>query len=242
MSETTETCWWTVADLEVAYRPELDGAGTRLGPAFADCVRRHATKPRYEHAFEWCAGPGFIGFTLLARGIVDRLTLCDINPVAIDHVAHTVATQGLQDRVRYAVGADLSPLDHAERFDLVVANPPNFYALNPRHPRYAALHADLRPNDPEWRAHQAFYAGIAHFLTADAQLFISEVNPDDQAVFLPPDEPEPYDLRPRPATVDFQRMITAGGLELVGYEDYYLGRDGARLMMMISRPATPAAA
>lgn len=227
---------WTFDGLNVHYREELDGAGTRLAGAFVACVAEHSDKPVYDHAFEWCAGPGFIGFALLARGLCRRLTLCDVNPAAIECVRATVESAGLGDRVTYAAGPDLEPLDPAARFDLVVANPPNFFALNPRHPSYAALKDDLRPNDPGWRVHRAFYANVGRFLTADARLFVSEVNLFEATVFIPPDAPEPYDVRPRAAIDDFEPMIAAGGLETIATADYFTGRDGARLTMMIEKP------
>ena len=237
VSEPAGLRHWPAGDISVCYRDELDGAGSRLAPAFVDCVLQHSAKPVYEHAFEWCAGPGFIGFTLLARSVVRRLTLCDINPAAIDCVARTVAANGLAGQVRFAAGPDLDPLQPDEAFDLVVANPPNFYALNPRHPSVPRLAGDLRPNDPGWRVHRAFYAGIRRFLRADARMFISEVNGYDTEVFIPPSEPEPYDVRPRPAVHDFEQMIIDGGLVPVATVDYFTGRDGAELSMMISRPA-----
>lgn len=241
MSDTLAALTWPVGDWQVRYRPELDGAGSRIAPAFADCVAALATRPVYEHAFEWCAGPGFIGFTLLRRGLVRRLTLCDVNPAAIACVAATVEAHGLADRVRYAVGPDLTPLGPDDRFDLVVANPPNFYALNPRHPRYPALRDDLRPNDPGWRVHRAFYRGIAGHLTADAQLFVSEVNPHQARVFIPPEEAEPYDIRPRPAAEDLSALARAGGLAVQGFVPFFTGTDGAELEMMVSRPRAGAA-
>ena len=33
--------------------------------------------------FEWCAGPGFIGFALLADGLTGTLVLADVNPLAM---------------------------------------------------------------------------------------------------------------------------------------------------------------
>ncbi|MDB5071553.1 MAG: hypothetical protein JWM87_2664 [Candidatus Eremiobacteraeota bacterium] len=231
-----ELLTWTYGGVGVRYREELDGAGTRIGHAFVACVAERASKPVYDNAFEWCAGPGFIGFALLAQGLCRQLTLCDVNPAAIACVRETVRANGLAERVSFAAGRDLEPLDPGARFDLVVANPPNFFALNPRHPSYARLKDDLRPNDPDWRVHRTFYAGIRPFLTGDARLFISEVNPADATVFIPPDAPEPYDVRPRPAAADFATMIAAGGLELLETAEYFTGRDGARLAMMISRP------
>ena len=58
---------WPYRDLRVCYRPELDGGGTALARAFVEFVARRATRT-YAIAYEWCAGPAFIGFALLAEG------------------------------------------------------------------------------------------------------------------------------------------------------------------------------
>jgi hypothetical protein len=225
---------WTWRDLRVHYRPELDGAGSRLADAFVRFVREDGIGP-YGSAFEWCGGPGFIGFALLAEGLCQRLTLSDVNPAAVQCVARTVADNGLADRVGVYLGDNLAPLPLSERFDLVVSNPPNFYDLNTRHPRGAALKHDLRPNDPQWRLHRDFYAGIHRHLAPGAVLHISEVEPDRAEVFIPRDEPQPYDVRPRPASDDFLEMISGGGLRHVSTTHYFTGRDGAELLMMTSR-------
>ena len=41
--------------------------------------------------FEFCAGPGFIGFMLLAAGICDTLVLGDVNPRAVAAARATLA-------------------------------------------------------------------------------------------------------------------------------------------------------
>src|SRR5579862_3880812 len=65
-------------DIVVSYLPELDGGGHTFGQQYLDVVRSKVGP--VGHAFEYCAGPGFIGFSLLAHGLCDRLTLADVNP------------------------------------------------------------------------------------------------------------------------------------------------------------------
>ena len=64
---------WKHAGIEVAYRPELDGGGAFLAPHFVEHVRREGR--RFCEAFEWCAGPAFIGFALLAEGALAYIGL-----------------------------------------------------------------------------------------------------------------------------------------------------------------------
>ena len=59
-------------------------------------VLDYQVQPR---AFEWCAGPRFIGFSLLGHGLCDTLCLADINPEAVSACERTIADNALTDRV-----------------------------------------------------------------------------------------------------------------------------------------------
>ena len=211
---------WSYKDIDVSYSPELDGDGTSMATQFVDYLRaNHGNELPFDCAFEWCAGPGFIGFALLADGLCEQLVLADINAEACDAARSTVEANGLSNRVRVYTSDNLAQIPADERFDLVVSNPPNYYCLNPRHPWYAELAGDLRPNDPGWALHRAFYAGISAYLKPNALLVIEEVDPFAEKCFLPNElphlplwGPEPFDIRPRPPVDDFCDMIEAAGL------------------------------
>ncbi|MBV9363409.1 MAG: methyltransferase [Solirubrobacterales bacterium] len=224
---------WQYQHIRVFYRPELDGRGSALAASFVDFVRR-ACDRTYSSAFEWCAGPAFIGFALLAQGLCDRLVVSDINPAAIACVRRTIAANRLEHRVRCYVGDNIAPLPQTARFDLVVGNPPSYFGLNPRHSRYRMYRDDLRPNDPQWRVHQGFYSAIRPHLMADAVLHISEVDPHCTEVFIPRSETEPYDIRPRPPLHEFREMVERAGLHYEGITPYFTGADGAELYIMTS--------
>ena len=216
----SEYLTWRYDRLDVLYLKGQDGDGSSMAGHFVDYLRdRHAGSFPFRTAFEWCAGPGFIGFALLDAGLCSELVLSDINEEAVAAAQATVDRNGLKDRVRVCHGDNLDGLDRAERFDLVVSNPPNFFCLNPRHRFYDALKADLRPNDPGWRLHRRFYAEIPAFLNPGALLLIEEVDPFAEACFVrnvgdnqPLWGPEPFDLRPRPPVDDFIEMIEEAGL------------------------------
>ena len=65
-----------------SYKQHLDGGGSTFGQDFVPLLRRRGM-PKVARAFEWCAGPGFIGFSLLAHGLSDTLCLADVNPEAV---------------------------------------------------------------------------------------------------------------------------------------------------------------
>ena len=68
--------------IRVAYKKHLDGGGREFGQDFIPFLRRRAM-PRQRRVFEWCAGPGFIGFSLLGHGLAQTLSLADVNPAAV---------------------------------------------------------------------------------------------------------------------------------------------------------------
>lgn len=227
--------WWTTGELEVYRGFGLDGGGTWLASPFADFIRTQYPGRRFRRAYEWCAGPGFCGFSLLAKGLCEELVLADINPRAIRAARKTIRRNRLEGRVTTYLGDGVGALPPGLTFDLVIGNPPNYFRLNPRHPQYAKFRDDLRPNDPGWRIHREFYANIAAHLDADGVILVSEISPSESNVYLP-ESSEPYDLRDRPAIDDFREMIAAGELDYVDTRVYVHG-PGVTAEIMTSRKA-----
>jgi len=160
------------------------------GQAFVPVVRELFGK--VGRAYEFCAGPGFIGFSLLAAGLCDSLCLSDVNPEAVELAMETVRRNRLQDRVSVYRSADLDAVPADERWDLVVANPPHF------RDRYAN---SLRHHDPDWRCHASFYARVAGYLNPGASLLVLENYEGSHEG-------------------DFASMLSEGGLQSVGSLTY----------------------
>ena len=142
----------------VRYTPDLNGGGRLLALVFSRVLKGR----KFKRCFEWCAGPAWIGFWLLENGICEEPVTGDINPKAVEMVNATAAASG------YSVTAyesdNLKDIPAHERFDLVVANPPNYCDIQPAHP-FGHLRDDLRPSDIGWSIHREFYATIAVHLT-----------------------------------------------------------------------------
>jgi len=224
---------WRHGGLDVSYFHDLDGGGSFAAADYARVIRAHTNKP-FERAFEWCSGPGFIGFSLLAGGLAKTCCFADINPRAIDCVRRTVRRNALGDRVAAYVSDNLDSVPDSEQFDLVVGNPPSYAGLNPQHPLYARFRDDLRPNDPDWRIHRRFFQTIRSHLRPGAMLFIAEVQIHEMVVRTPGFE-EPYDIRRRPPIDDFREMIRDAGLELVAVEPLTVLPGGFPCEVMIIR-------
>jgi len=159
------TPWLTVdcAGVRVSYKTHLDGGGSTFGQEFIPFFRRRGM-PKQTSVFEWCAGPGFIGFSMLGNGLCDRLYLSDVNPEAVAACRRTVQENGLIGRVIAYQSDNLTSIPSSERWDLVVSNPPHFVEDV----------AEIRFHDPDWRLHRAFFRTISRHLKANGVVVLQE--------------------------------------------------------------------
>jgi 16S rRNA G966 N2-methylase RsmD len=155
----------TYHGLELAWSQELSGGGRGFGQYFIPLVD-HLFGP-VGRLFEFCAGPGYIGFALLARGLCDHLVLSDSNPRAVELARETVRLNGLEDRVTIYESDGLADIPADERWDLVVANPPHFPGHVEKSPR-------LVLDDPGWQLHRRFFERVGDFLLPGASVVLVE--------------------------------------------------------------------
>lgn len=167
---------WRTQDLAVSYAPDLDGGGSSFGQRYLPVLATLYPNRRFTSCFEWCSGPGFIGFSLLANGVCDQLYLNDIYLPNIRAIQSTIdQNQSLcHDRVWYQHCGQISQLPAHWRFDLVVANPPHF---NPNLGQYFSM--IWGPNnrlctDPNWQVHEEFFDNINPHLSDDAVILLQE--------------------------------------------------------------------
>lgn len=187
-----------------------------------------------DRVFEWCCGPGFIGYSILASGLARTACFADVNARAVQCVRLTAETNHLEDAVSAYVSDNLQSVPPSEQFDLVVGNPPSYCGLNPRHPLFHRYRDDLRPNDPGWRVHREFFRTIGGHLRPGALMIIGEVEIESAEVRAAGDA-EPYDIRPRSPIIDFREMIDEAGLELVTVEPLAVLPGGFDCQAMVIR-------
>ena len=154
----------TYGDIRVHWKDDLQGGGHTFGQRYVNYATRRKM-PRQRRIFEWCSGPGFIGFSMLAKGLCDGLCLGDINPRAVEACRRTVRDNGLADRVVIYQSDNLSAIPESEQFDLVVANPPHFPDVH---------HGNVRAHDQDWRTHKDFFGNIGHHLDEDGVVLLQE--------------------------------------------------------------------
>jgi hypothetical protein len=122
---------------------------------------------RRERLFEFCAGPGYIGYSLLAAGWCESLVLADIDPDSVSTARFTAAHNDLEERVVVYKSDALDQIPASERWDLVVANPPHFLPQPAQAP-------DARVFDPGWDLHRRFYGSVARHMNPDGLVIMAE--------------------------------------------------------------------
>lgn len=187
--------------------PPLDGGGSSQAKAFLDLFRAQFPNRKFKTLFEWCCGPGFLGFSFLQAGICEELVLADINPHVVPGIERTIRDGGFEGRVRYYISDNLKSVPSEEKFDLVLGNPPWAYREIPGLPN------PLIPNDPEWTIHQGFFSQIGAYLTKDAVLCVSTHDPFKTISYIE-EQKEPWDVRPVPPIQEFRRFLSDGGLRI----------------------------
>ncbi len=157
------------AGVNVAHLSELDGGGPRSWPHVVRMIREHVGT--VDHAFEWCAGPGYMGFALLGAGLCERLTLADINPVAVAACRETIRMNGLEDRVSVYLSDNLRDVPEHEVWDLVFGDPPHFPVALQRHIDDGF---ELRSVDRDWQIHRSFFEQLDPHTKPGTRLFLTE--------------------------------------------------------------------
>ena len=154
------------AGIDISYRSELDGGGTEFGQQFIPFLKSRGM-PKQKRVFEWCCGPGFIGFSMLGNGLCQTLCLSDINPAAVASCQHTVRVNKLSDRVSVYQSDNLKSIPRSEMWNLIVSNPPHFIDQ---------YEGDIRAHDPGWQIHWKFFETVSDHLAEDGVVVLQENN------------------------------------------------------------------
>ena len=110
--------------LLLTYPIHLDGGGLDMVDSLIYEIKRTG-RPRYEKAFEWCAGFGVLGFELLGSRICDNLVFSDYYPLAIETCLQNAKDNGLENYVSGYITPVIRNLPESEMFDLIISNPPH---------------------------------------------------------------------------------------------------------------------
>jgi tetratricopeptide (TPR) repeat protein len=157
--------------ISVLYTNDLNGGGPRLVDDYLNFIKK-----RYGHVdklFEWCAGPGYLGYAMLAHNLTNRICLADINPKAIHYANMTRKENCLEDRVEIYESNNMDKIPEHEKWDLVIGNPPHYGG-----PSDYFSEVDRRGWDKNWNIHRRFFAEVGPHLKPEGRLCIVEWEDD----------------------------------------------------------------
>ncbi len=181
-------------NIEVVYLDHLMGGGDWFGQQFIPVVKEKIG--RVNHIFEFCAGPGFIGFSLLANDLCDKLTLADINSEAVEVCKETIRNNNLESKVSAYISDCLDNIPETEKWDLVVGNPPHVFCADE-----SQYKKNITLFDPNFKIHRKFYQDIRKFLKPSGSILLQE-------------------HRESTGIDDFKEMIEENGLKIIDVFQY----------------------
>jgi methylase of polypeptide subunit release factors len=179
-------------DITLSNICNMDGGGSTHYKDFLSIVR-DLGKGQYTKGLEWCAGPGFIGYSMLGHNICDHMVFMDKFAPAIESVNDTATEHNLSDRVTTYVLERISDIPESEKFDLVLGNPPHVWD---RDQFMESIRAEWTEKNHELKQenidvlerllldhgkdiHKEFFDNISSYLLPGADLFISEPGGSD---------------------------------------------------------------
>lgn len=156
------------AGVAVLDRPGQEKGGLAGGRDFPRVLNELGIGRR-PRLYEFCAGPGYIGYSLLAAGWCETLALSDIDPGAVRTARRTAALNGIEDRVSVFESDVLDRIPSSKRWDLVVGNPPHFLP-DPDQPE------NIQRFDPDWEVHRRFYSSVKEHMEPGGLVVMFENN------------------------------------------------------------------
>ncbi|MBN1528178.1 MAG: methyltransferase [Thermoleophilaceae bacterium] len=164
--QDTETIVTSFAGIAVFDRPDLHKGGLSFGQDFPRVLNELGVS-RVTRLFEYCAGPGYIGYSLLANGWCESLVLSDISPAGVAAARRTAAHNEIEDRVAVYESDALDQIPAEERWDLVVSNPPHFLPD-------ATAPDDIQVFDEGWKVHARFYESVGRHMRPGGRVVMVE--------------------------------------------------------------------
>lgn len=155
--------------VKISYTDELAGGGHEFGDDYlVDFVEKNIGKTG--RAYEWCAGPAFIGYSLLANGLCGSLCLSDINPKAVEISRKTASENNLMDKVAIYASDCFNDIPGTEKWDLVVGNPP--WSKNDL--MIPSWGREIKYKDLNFELHARFFRDVKKFLNPGANIVLLE--------------------------------------------------------------------
>ena len=142
--------------LLVFDREDLNGGGLWHAQNYSRALLDLGVGP-CERVFDFCSGPGYIGYHLLASGYCKTLAMSDISQAATDAARHTAAYNRIEDIVSVYTSDALDQIPESEKWDLVVSN-------FPAPEQDMALSSKIIDHDVLGKLHRRFYNSVKKFM------------------------------------------------------------------------------
>ena len=152
----------------VIYDTENDGGGTFIAPDYYYTISSKYNKV-FNNCLEWCAGPGVLGYNLLEKQVVKKISFLEIADSPIENLKETSASLDNKN-INIYQGNELNCIPK-QQFDLIVGNPPHF--LSNVDNQFDGLDQRIYM-DPEWNIHKSFFQQVENYLTDDGVVLLIE--------------------------------------------------------------------
>ena len=160
-------------NIKIYHRRDLHGEGMTVGTDYIRLITSLNLK-NIKNVFEFCSGPGYIGYNLLANQFCEKLILADINPNSIECANLTKKNNNLEDKVEIYLSDVMDNVKTKYKFDLVVGNPVHFdETYNKNEWRYHT-NRNLIASDNEWKIHKKFYEQIPKYMNKNGYIIMQE--------------------------------------------------------------------
>jgi methylase of polypeptide subunit release factors len=147
---------------------------------------------RVHHLMEWCSGPGFIGYGMMACNVCDHLTLLDKFEPAVEVAKKTAENSFIKtidlvdtEKVYHRRVFPRTTIYHSDtcsvlsdyKLDLVVGNPPHFECKEDAIKALSAMGSPIFNDhlseillDPNWDAHRDMFREVSTRLSDDGTI------------------------------------------------------------------------
>lgn len=165
----------SISGLDVIIHPPggqsvIDGGGHEIHQELIECVQTWYPDRIFKNCFEWCSGPGTLGFSVLGSKLAEHICLADIYPTSLNAIQETVELNNVQSCVSIYLSDNLKSIPPTEKFDLVVGNPPHFST-----PIQQLDFVEQRLYvDDNWQLHKEFFETIGNYLLPNAKIILFE--------------------------------------------------------------------
>ena len=177
---------------DIFYTPETNGGGDYFFPEYLNLVMENYG--RVHHLMEWCSGPGFIGYGMMATNLCDHLTLLDKFEPAVEVAKKTAENSFIKhgldiidtETVYHRRVFPRTTIYHSDtcsvlsdyKLDLVVGNPPHFECKEDAIKALSKLggtplfnnHLSEILLDPNWDAHRDMFREVSTRLSDDGTI------------------------------------------------------------------------